>query len=141
MRTSADGKRNRRAFFTPHPLGYCTPAIWVPFHEFLLTAASKPLPSKLMEHEQFNRISRALADPRRMEILERIASEKEVACSVLANESSVSQPTISHHLKELAYAGLIKPRKEARFSYYCLDSRVWNEYLAEMKRRIPAKRF
>ena len=53
-----------------------------------------------------NRISRALADPRRMGILQRIAADNEVACAALASESLVSQPTISHHLKELSTAGL-----------------------------------
>lgn len=92
-----------------------------------------------MDREQFNRISRALADSRRMEILERIASEPEVGCAALAEESAVSQPTISHHLKELAIAGLIKPRKEARFCFYRVDRKVWAQYLAEMRRRVPAR--
>ena len=48
-----------------------------------------------MDAEQFNRVSRALADPRRWEILERIANANEVACATLANESDVSPPTIS----------------------------------------------
>ena len=93
-----------------------------------------------MDAEQFNRVSRALADPRRMDILERIANAKEVACAALANESDVSQPTISHHLKELSVAGLIKPRREAKFCYYRLDRSVWADYLAEMRRRIPGRR-
>lgn len=93
-----------------------------------------------MDGEQFNRVSRALADPRRMEILERIAQSDELACATLASESDVSQPTISHHLKELSVAGLIKPRREAKFCFYRLDSKVWAEYLAEMRRRIPGRR-
>ena len=92
-----------------------------------------------MESEQFNRISRALADPTRMEILERIAGEREVVCSMLAEEAAVSQPTISHHLKELASAGLIKGRREAKFCFYSLDRKVWSDYLAEMRRRIPLR--
>ena len=74
-----------------------------------------------------------------MEILERIASEKEVACAVLASESNVSQPTISHHLKELHAAGLIKPRREAKFFFYELDRKTWAAYLAEMRRRVPSR--
>jgi len=93
-----------------------------------------------MEAQQFNRISRALADPRRMELLQRIASEEEVGCATLASESLVSQPTISHHLKELSTAGLIRPRREAKFCFYRLDRSVWAEYLAEMQRRIPLNR-
>ncbi len=93
-----------------------------------------------MEPEQFNRNSRALADPTRVEILERIAAEKEMACAALACQSDVSQPTISHHLKELHVAGLIRPRREAKFCFYRLDRKVWAEYLAEMRRRIPVRR-
>lgn len=93
-----------------------------------------------MDSPQFNRISRALADPRRMEILRRIASEAEVACATLAGESAVSQPTISHHLKELSNAGLITPRRQAKFCFYRLNRRAWAEYLAEMRRRIPVRR-
>ena len=93
-----------------------------------------------MDNEQFHRVSRALADPRRMEILERIANSNEVACATLASGSDVSQPTISHHLKELSVAGLIKPRREAKFCYYHLDRSVWADYLAEMRRRIPGRR-
>ena len=93
-----------------------------------------------MTAEQLNRIARALADPRRLEILERIASGKEVACATLAAEASVSQPTISHHIKELVTAGLIKPRWDAKFCFYSVDRRLWSQYLAEMRRRIPVRR-
>jgi ArsR family transcriptional regulator len=96
--------------------------------------------SGLVEAEQFNRINRALADRRRMDILERIAGQKEMACAMLTSESAVSQPTLSHHLKELSTAGLIKPRREAKFCFYRFDRSVWGEYLAEMRRRIPMRR-
>ncbi len=93
-----------------------------------------------MDDEQFHRISKALADPTRMEILQRIAaSEQEMGCSALTTECPVSQPTISHHLKELSTAGLIKSRREAKFYYYHLDRKVWAEYLAEMRRRVPLR--
>jgi ArsR family transcriptional regulator, arsenate/arsenite/antimonite-responsive transcriptional repressor len=92
-----------------------------------------------MDAEQFHRISKALADPRRVEILERIAAQKETACAVLASDAEVSQPTISHHLKELSNAGLIRARREAKFCFYQLDRKVWAEYLAEMRRRIPVR--
>jgi ArsR family transcriptional regulator len=93
-----------------------------------------------MEPDQFTRISRALADPRRMEILQKIAAEDEVGCASLLCGCAVSQPTISHHLKELTTAGLVKPRREAKFFFYSLDRRVWADYLAEMRRRVPLSR-
>jgi ArsR family transcriptional regulator, arsenate/arsenite/antimonite-responsive transcriptional repressor len=92
-----------------------------------------------MKAEQFARITRALADPRRLEILERIAAHPETACSALADECPVSQPTVSHHVKELLIAGLITARREAKYFFYRLDRRVWREYLSEMRRRVPLK--
>lgn len=92
-----------------------------------------------MTAEQLNRITRALADPRRLEIVQRIAGHKEVACSLLISESSVSQPTLSHHIKELVSAGLIKPRWDAKFCFYSVDRKLWAQYLAEMRRRIPLR--
>jgi ArsR family transcriptional regulator, arsenate/arsenite/antimonite-responsive transcriptional repressor len=92
-----------------------------------------------MTAQQLNRITRALADPRRLEILQRIAGRKEVACAALIGESDVSQPTLSHHIKELVTAGLIKPRWDAKFCFYSVDRKVWSAYLAEMRRRIPVR--
>ena len=90
-----------------------------------------------MNNEQFHLVNRALADPRRLEILERIANEKEVACAALIGESGVSQPTVSHHLKELCEARLIRPRREAKSVFYKLNRETWRQYLTEMRRRIP----
>jgi len=91
-----------------------------------------------MDQDQFHRISKALADPRRFEMLERIASHNEMACATLAEECPVSQPTLSHHLKELANAGLLNVRRDAKYMFYQLRRRVWAEYLAEMRRRVPS---
>jgi ArsR family transcriptional regulator, arsenate/arsenite/antimonite-responsive transcriptional repressor len=89
-----------------------------------------------MDPEQFTRISKALADRTRMEILQRIAGQKELACSSLAADCQVSQPTISHHLKELAAAGLIKARRDGKFHFFQLDRKIWTAYLSEMRRRV-----
>lgn len=94
-----------------------------------------------MEPDQFHRISKALADPTRLEILERIAAEAgEVACASLTHECAVTQATISHHLKELINAGLIESRWESKFCFYRLQKKVWTEYVAELTRRVPARR-
>ena len=92
-----------------------------------------------MDPDQFHRISKALADPSRFDIFERIAGAgEEAACSKLTCDCPLTQATISHHVKELVNAGLIKVRREAKFSYYQLQREVWGEYLAEMQRRVPA---
>jgi ArsR family transcriptional regulator len=86
-----------------------------------------------MDRDQFQRINKALADPRRFEILERIAAAGEVACATLADEFPVSQATISHHLKE------VDVRREAKFGFFRLRRKIWSDYLAEIRRRVPSR--
>ena len=76
-----------------------------------------------MDAEQFQRIAKALADPRRFEILEHIAKQAEVGCQRLCGCFPVRQATISHHLKELSSAGLVESRKDGRWIYYKLPGK------------------
>jgi ArsR family transcriptional regulator len=87
-----------------------------------------------MDAKQFQKIAKALADPRRYEILSRIAAAKETACSDMRCDFSISPATLSHHLKELANAGLIDLRREARFVHMKLKRKVWREYLSELNK-------
>ncbi len=88
---------------------------------------------------QFTRIAKALADPRRFELLEMIASDDEVACKRMVEAFPVSQATISHHLKELATAGLIEARREGQCGHYRVCPGVLDAYLAEVARRLGAR--
>src|ERR687884_888215 len=51
---------------------------------------------------------KALADPARVTILNRIATEGETCTCLLTGPLGLSQPTVSHHLKVLKEAGLIE---------------------------------
>ena len=86
--------------------------------------------------EQFQRIAKALADPRRFEILEHIAQRAEVGCRRLCGCFPVRQATISHHLKELASAGLVESRRDGQFVYYRIRPAVLDEYMSELRRRM-----
>lgn len=87
-----------------------------------------------MKSQQFHRISKALADPRRYEILARIAKVGEAACSNMRCDLPISAATLSHHLKELSNAGLIDLRREGQFVHMKLRRKVWKEYLAHLAR-------
>ena len=89
-----------------------------------------------MDQAQFSRIAKALADPRRFEILEMIAADDEVACKRMVEAFPVSQATISHHLKELATAGLIEARREGQCGHYRLCPGVLEAYRATLERRL-----
>ena len=93
-----------------------------------------------MDVDQFQRIAKALADPRRFEILEHIASQSEVGCSRLCGCFSVRQATISHHLKELTDAGLIEIRPEGQFRYCKARIDVLSEYIHELEHRAGIER-
>ena len=89
-----------------------------------------------MDAEQFQRIAKALADPRRFEILEHIAKQSEMGCRHLCGCFPVRQATISHHLKELSSAGLVESRKDGQFVYYKTRPVVLEAYVAELRRRM-----
>src|SRR4030095_16098760 len=92
--------------------------------------------SHRMDTDQFQRIAKALADPRRFEILEHIAQRSEVGCQRLCGCFPVRQATISHHLKELAGAGLVESRREGQFVFYRTRPAVLDAYMAELRRRV-----
>src|SRR5215472_9241671 len=90
----------------------------------------------VVDAEQFQRIAKALADPRRFEILEHIAQQAEVGCQRLCGCFPVRQATISHHLKELASAGLVESRRDGQFVYYRTRPSVFEAYMDELRRRM-----
>ncbi len=62
-------------------------------------------------------IFRALADPTRRAVFERLAG-REMTVSELKAGFDVSQPAISQHLAALKGAGLVCERRDGRFAYY-----------------------
>lgn len=72
----------------------------------------------MIEAETINHIMRALADPTRRGMFERIASEGEISVIDLTRGSGVTQGAVSQHLKALKQAGLVLERPEGRKVYY-----------------------
>ena len=93
-----------------------------------------------MDGNRFHRIAKALADPRRFEIFEIIAASTEgLCCGDIVECFSVAQPTVSHHLKELADAGLVDIRPEGQFRYFKARTEVLADYIQELQRRTGMK--
>jgi ArsR family transcriptional regulator len=63
---------------------------------------------------------KALADPSRVAIVNMLAGSGEVCVCALVDGLSVSQPTVSHHLRVLREAGLVEARRRGTWAYYRL---------------------
>src|SRR5436305_12299417 len=62
---------------------------------------------------------RALADPTRVAIVNRLAGADELCVCDLNAAFDLSQPTISHHLKILRDDGLVESTRRGTWAYYC----------------------
>ena len=79
-------------------------------------------------------IFKALGDPRRMEIVERLGACHDCgACSDMRECLPISAATLSHHLHELETAGLITIEREGKFAKLTLRRDVWNAFLADLQ--------
>ncbi|HEY1342910.1 MAG TPA: metalloregulator ArsR/SmtB family transcription factor [Bryobacteraceae bacterium] len=86
-----------------------------------------------LDDQQFASIGKALADPKRFELLKRIAASKEApTCSCIRDWLGISPATVSHHLKELEAAGLVHIRREGKFAHVSLRRDVLDAYVSRL---------
>jgi ArsR family transcriptional regulator, arsenate/arsenite/antimonite-responsive transcriptional repressor len=83
------------------------------------------LPSKRRpkDTKPYAALFKALADETRLEILGLLASAgtELCVCEIEEHVKQLSQPTISHHLRQLREAGLVTAERRATWVYYALD--------------------
>jgi Predicted transcriptional regulators len=83
-------------------------------------------------------ILKALADPRRFELLEKIAAAQcPLGCAQARAALPISAATLSHHIKELETAGLISIRREGKFHYMSLRPGVLQALAAALAAMEP----
>ena len=83
-----------------------------------------------LDARQVALISKALADPKRFEMLEKIGeSEQAPTCSCVREWLGLAPATVSHHLKELETAGLVHVVRDGKFARLTLRRDVLKAYL------------
>ena len=87
-----------------------------------------------LTEDQFTLISKALADPRRYEILKKITTKTcATPCSDMRDCIDIAPATLSHHMKELETAGLVRSEKNGKFVNYFPQPQVLRAYLTRLK--------
>ena len=86
------------------------------------------------EAEQLARRFKALGDPTRVRLLSLIAAHDggEACICDLVDPVGLSQPTVSHHMKQLADAGLVTREQRGKWAYY----RIVNDALTALATAI-----
>jgi ArsR family transcriptional regulator len=80
-------------------------------------------------------ILKALGDPRRMEIIERLSGNADcVTCTNMRECLPITPATLSHHLKELETADLIHIEREGKYARLSLRRDIWQAFLADLQR-------
>jgi ArsR family transcriptional regulator len=78
-------------------------------------------PMTTADAQEFAGVLAALADPIRLRLFSLLAAAGELCSCDLEGPLERSQPTISHHTKILAEAGLIRGTKRGKWMYWSVD--------------------
>jgi ArsR family transcriptional regulator len=72
--------------------------------------------------ERVAALAKVIADPVRVQIVELLrAQSREVCQCELQPLFDISQPTLSHHMKKLADAGVVEIERRGRWAWYSLN--------------------
>lgn len=83
-------------------------------------------------HEQFARIGKALASPKRLEVLDLLA-QGEKPVEAIAEQTALTVKNASAHLRELRNARLVETRKEGTYVFYRLAGERVFQVLREIQ--------
>lgn len=81
---------------------------------------------------------KAISDPKRLRIVDMLSCGELCACQIL-EAFRVTQPTLSHDMKVLLEAGVVRDRREGKNIYYALDQERLAAFAHTLQRIFTAK--
>lgn len=94
------------------------------FYEYVIFQIEKlECEMKFMEQVYIDtaKMLRAMSDPKRLRIVDMLSCGELCGCKIL-EEFHITQPTLSHDMKVLAEAGIVKQKREGKNIYYSLNT-------------------
>lgn len=82
-----------------------------------------------MSYNDYALINKALGDPTRLQIFDMLKKGKMCACDIL-DEFSITQPTLSYHMKMLVDSRLVIAEKDGKWMHYSIDKVVLDDLLS-----------
>jgi DNA-binding transcriptional ArsR family regulator len=83
------------------------------------------------------RLLAALADPARLAIVRQLAADGSVCACDFSACNDLSQPTVSHHLRVLRDAGIVRGERRGTWVHYRLDPSVTDRLAALADELVP----
>ena len=83
-------------------------------------------------------ILKALADPKRLRIVDMLSCGELCACKIL-EKFHITQPTLSHDMKVLSNAGIVVVRREGKWMYYSLNKETLQKFYQEFAQIVNTK--
>jgi ArsR family transcriptional regulator len=84
-----------------------------------------------MNYEKTSLILKAMADSKRLLIIDLLSGGTLCACEVLEH-FDFTQPTLSHHMKVLEKAGIVSVNKRSQWHHYTLRADFVEEFMSSM---------
>lgn len=86
----------------------------------------------------YAKIFQALSDETRLQICQLLSGKEVCACQLL-EQLSITQPTLSYHMKHLCSSGLVNGRKDGTWMRYTLNQEriaLVQEFLESIKEQL-----
>jgi ArsR family transcriptional regulator len=78
-------------------------------------------------YNEYAKVLKAISDPKRLKIVDMLSCRELCACDI-REKFNITQPTLSHDMKQLCNAGVVTCRKEGKWIYYSLNKQILDQF-------------